>query len=483
MLFNSLEFAIFLPLVFTIYWTIKNNNRLRNTVILIASYIFYGWWDVQFLILIALSTLVDYTMAILIEGEQSDKVKKIKLGISISINLCVLAYFKYCNFFIENIAYVFTLFGSPIQFRGLDIVLPVGISFYTFQTMSYSIDVYRGKISASRDLIGFAAFVSFFPQLVAGPIEKAGDFLPQFFKNKKFHYIEARRGVNQILWGLFKKIVVADQAAKFVELVFNDSANYDIWAHWWCIMLFAIQIYSDFSGYSDIAIGTGRLFGFTLKQNFAYPYFSRTVAEFWRRWHISLSSWFQSYVYQPLGGSRGTLKATIRNVMIVFLLSGLWHGSNWNFIIWGALNALYFIPLLILKQNRKYSALIVAHDRYLPTVIEILQITLTFLLISISWVFFRTSTVEESILYLNGLRGVHGGQFTWYSASGFPSHIMAILIGALFIVEWRGRRGSFALDGLELKKNHFEFIIRTIVISLILTFMFTGEAEFIYFQF
>ena len=241
-------------------------------------------------------------MAILIEGEQSDKVKKIKLCISISVNLCLLAYFKYCNFFIENIAYAFTLFGSPIQFRGLDIVLPVGISFYTFQTMSYSIDVYRGKISASRDLIGFAAFVSFFPQLVAGPIEKAGNFLPQFFKNKKFNYTEARRGVNQILWGFFKKIVVADQAAKFVELVFNDSANYDIWAHWWCIMLFAIQIYSDFSGYSDIAIGTGRLFGFTLKQNFAYPYFSRTVAEFWRRWHISLSSWFQSYVYLPLGG-------------------------------------------------------------------------------------------------------------------------------------------------------------------------------------
>ena len=206
MLFNSIEFAIFLPLVFTIYWTIKNNNRLRNTVILIASYIFYGWWDAQFLILIALSTLVDYTMAILIEGEQSDKVKKIKLCISISVNLCLLAYFKYCNFFIENIAYAFTLFGSPIQFRGLDIVLPVGISFYTFQTMSYSIDVYRGKISASRDLIGFAAFVSFFPQLVAGPIEKAGNFLPQFFKNKKFNYTEARRGVNQILWGFFKKI-------------------------------------------------------------------------------------------------------------------------------------------------------------------------------------------------------------------------------------------------------------------------------------
>ena len=483
MLFNSLEFAIFLPLVFTIYWAIKNNNRLRNAVILIASYIFYGWWDVQFLILIALSTLIDYTLAILIEAEQSHKVKRIKLGISISINLCLLGYFKYCNFFIENIAYAFTLFGSPIQFRGLDIVLPVGISFYTFQTMSYSIDVYRGKISASRDLIGFAAFVSFFPQLVAGPIEKAGDFLPQFFKNKKFDYVEARRGVNQILWGFFKKIVVADQAAKFVELVFNDSANYDIWAHWWCIMLFAIQIYSDFSGYSDIAIGTGRLFGFTLKQNFAYPYFSRTVAEFWRRWHISLSSWFQSYVYLPLGGSRGTLKATIRNVMIVFLLSGLWHGSNWNFIIWGALNALYFIPLLILKQNRKYSALIVAYDRYLPTFIEILQIILTFLLISISWVFFRTSTVEEAISYLNGLRGVHGGQFTWYSITGFPAYIMAILIGLLFIVEWRGRRGSFALDGLELKTNHFEFIIRTIVISLILTFMFTGEAEFIYFQF
>ncbi|MAN29054.1 MBOAT family O-acyltransferase, partial [Mesonia sp.] len=305
MLFNSIDFAIFLPIVFTLYWVLRNQLKLQNLLIVVASYIFYGMWDWRFLFLILFSTVVDYTMGILIEKNDSKNKKKLFLWISILVNLGFLGYFKYSNFFLENFVYAFSFLGQDLKFRGLEIVLPVGISFYTFQTLSYTIDVYRKKLSPTKDFIAFSAFVSFFPQLVAGPIERATHLLPQFYRKRKFDYELAVNGMRQILWGLFKKVVIADNCAQFANQIFNNYEDYSGSTLILGAVFFTFQIYGDFSGYSDIAIGISRLFGFDLMRNFAYPYFSRDIAEFWRRWHISLSTWFRDYLYIPLGGSRG----------------------------------------------------------------------------------------------------------------------------------------------------------------------------------
>src|SRR5690554_791223 len=354
MLFNSVDFAIFLPTVLVLYWFVFNKNlKSQNFLLAVASYFFYGLWDWRFLFLILISTFVDYGIGLLLRNENDPLRRKILLWISIVTNIGILGFFKYYNFFLESFISAFSIFGMPIQANTLNIILPVGISFYTFQTLSYSIDVYRKKLEPTKDFIAFTAFVSFFPQLVAGPIERATNLLPQFFEKKKFSYPQAVDGMRQILWGLFKKVVIADNCGAYADMIFNNTGFYNGMTLVVGAVFFAIQIYGDFSGYSDIAIGTGRLFGFRLRQNFAFPYFSRDIAEFWRRWHISLSTWFRDYLYIPLGGSRGGTWLKVRNVFIIFLVSGFWHGANWTFLIWGALNALYFLPLLLARQNRK----------------------------------------------------------------------------------------------------------------------------------
>jgi D-alanyl-lipoteichoic acid acyltransferase DltB (MBOAT superfamily) len=367
MLFNSIDFAIFLPIVFVLYWFVANKNfKLQNFLIVAASYLFYGWWDWRFLSLILFSTIIDYTIGQKLRVEENETKRKVLLWSSILLNLGFLGFFKYYNFFLDNFITAFSFFGTEINANSLNIILPVGISFYTFQTLSYTIDVYKRKLEPTKDIIAFSAFVSFFPQLVAGPIERATNLLPQFYKKREFNYAKAVDGMRQILWGLFKKIVIADNCALYANEIFYNSSGYTGSTLFMGAIFFTFQIYCDFSGYSDIAIGTSRLFGFNLKQNFAFPYFSRDIAEFWRRWHISLSTWFRDYLYIPLGGSRGGKWNKIRNVFIIFLVSGFWHGANWTFIIWGTLNALFFLPLLLTNKNRN-NLEVVAQGKVLPS--------------------------------------------------------------------------------------------------------------------
>ena len=400
MLFNSIDFAIFLPIVFALYWFVANKNlKLQNFLIVAASYFFYGWWDWRFLSLILFSTIIDYTIGQKLRVEENETKRKVLLWSSILLNLGFLGFFKYYNFFLDNFITAFSFFGTEINANSLNIILPVGISFYTFQTLSYTIDVYKRKLEPTNDIIAFSAFVSFFPQLVAGPIERATNLLPQFYKKREFNYAKAVDGLRQILWGLFKKIVIADNCALYANEIFNNSSDYTGSTLFMGAIFFTFQIYCDFSGYSDIAIGTSRLFGFNLKQNFAFPYFSRDIAEFWRRWHISLSTWFRDYLYIPLGGSRGGKWNKIRNVFIIFIISGFWHGANWTFIIWGALNALFFLPLLLTKKNRN-NLEVVAQGSVLPSLKELFSILLTFSLTVFAWVFFRAENLSHAIQYI-----------------------------------------------------------------------------------
>ncbi|NNJ55904.1 MAG: MBOAT family protein, partial [Bacteroidia bacterium] len=403
MLFNSLDFGVFLLINFIVYWFVfRKNLRLQNFQIVVASYVFYGWWDWRFLSLIAFSTLTDYFIGNLLSTLKAKRSRRILVLISLFINLGLLGFFKYYNFFLGSFIDAFSFFGYQIKANSLNIVLPVGISFYTFQTLSYTIDVYRNKLAPTKDLIAFSAFVSFFPQLVAGPIERATNLLPQFFSTRKFNYKDAVNGMRQILWGLFKKVVIADNCAKFANEIFNNSEMYSGSTLIIGGVFFAFQIYGDFSGYSDIAIGTSRLFGFKLKRNFAFPYFSRDIAEFWRRWHISLSTWFRDYLYIPLGGSKGGTGSKIRNTFVIFVVSGFWHGANWTFIVWGLLNALYFIPLLLRNKNRR-NLDIVAIERKFPNIKELLNISSTFLLTTLAWIFFRADTVTHAVNMLSGI--------------------------------------------------------------------------------
>jgi len=479
MLFNSIDFAIFLPIVFTLYWVLRNQLKLQNLLIVIASYIFYGMWDWRFLFLILFSTVVDYTMGILIEKNDSKNKKKLFLWISILVNLGFLGYFKYSNFFLENFVQAFSFLGQDLKFRGLEIVLPVGISFYTFQTLSYTIDVYRKKLSPTKDFIAFSAFVSFFPQLVAGPIERATHLLPQFYRKRKFDYELAVNGMRQILWGLFKKVVIADNCAQFANQIFNNYEDYSGSTLILGAVFFTFQIYGDFSGYSDIAIGISRLFGFDLMRNFAYPYFSRDIAEFWRRWHISLSTWFRDYLYIPLGGSRGGMWMKIRNTFIIFLVSGFWHGANWTFIIWGALNALYFLPLLLGGKNRNHLE-VVAYDKSLPSFKEILQIGVTFGLTVFAWIFFRAENLGHAFGYIS--RIFHK---TIFSVPAIVKDCKQILILLIFflIIEWLGRRKHFALEFEKGDHRFLKWTLYSLIVLLIGLFMQTEETPFIYFQF
>ncbi len=482
MLFNSIDFAIFLPIVFLMYWFVANKNlKVQNVLIVLASYVFYGWWDWRFLSLILFSTLVDYSVGQGLRTSDDKQKRKLLLWVSIVVNLGLLGFFKYYNFFQENFIEAFSFFGKQIQPNSLNIILPVGISFYTFQTLSYTIDVYRKRLEPTKDFIAFAAFVSFFPQLVAGPIERATNLLPQFYKKRHFDYHKAVDGVKQILWGLFKKVVIADNCAEYANEIFNNSADYSGSTLVLGALFFTFQIYGDFSGYSDIAIGTSRLFGFNLMQNFAFPYFSRDIAEFWRRWHISLSTWFRDYLYIPLGGSRGGMAMKVRNTFIIFIVSGFWHGANWTFIIWGALNAIYFLPLLLSNKNRQ-NIDIVAKDRILPNIKEFISMLITFALTVLAWVFFRADSLSHAWSYLKEIFSASILKFPYFV--GIRYGLVVVLLVVLFIViEWWGRAGKYGIEKIGLNWNRplrwlFYFAIGMCII------LFAGrEQEFIYFQF
>ncbi len=483
MLFTTIDFAIFLPLVFALYWGVTQRNlRLQNALIVVASYVFYGWWDWRFLSLLLISTVVDFSVGLALNRIEKPSKRKLFLAFSMALNLGFLGIFKYYNFFLENLLTAFSFFGKPIQISSLNIILPVGISFYTFQTMSYCIDIYQRKLEPTRSIIDFAAFVSFFPQLVAGPIERATNLLPQFQKQRKFEYAEAVNGMRQILWGLFKKLVIANNCAEYANLIFSNPDAYNGSALFMGAFFFTFQIYGDFSGYSDIAIGTARLFGFKLMQNFAFPYFSRDMAEFWRRWHISLSTWFRDYVYIPLGGSRGSRWMQVRNILVVFLLSGFWHGARWTFIVWGLLNALYFMPLLLAGKNRNHLEVVAAH-RVLPSLRELGAMTLTFLLTVLAWIFFRADTLEQAGYFISKICSSSFLQIPNLPMVQELPGTGWLLVGFL-LVEWAGRRDRYALETLG---NRWPKILRwtfySFIIFLLAMFTPTVQTPFIYFNF
>jgi D-alanyl-lipoteichoic acid acyltransferase DltB (MBOAT superfamily) len=482
MLFNSIDFAIFLPIVFILYWFVANKSlKLQNFLIVAASYLFYGWWDWRFLSLILFSTIVDYTIGRQLEKESKLINRKVLLWISIIVNLGLLGFFKYYNFFLDNFIGAFSFLGTELNVNSLNIILPVGISFYTFQTLSYTIDVYKNKLEPTKDFIAFSAFVSFFPQLVAGPIERATNLLPQFYTKRVFDYSKAVDGLRQILWGLFKKIVVADNCAEFANQIFNNSADMNGSALVLGAIFFTFQIYGDFSGYSDIAIGTSRLFGFNLMQNFNFPYFSRDIGEFWRKWHISLSTWFRDYLYIPLGGSRGGTGMKVRNTFIIFIVSGFWHGANWTFIFWGALNAIYFLPLLLTKTNRNNLGAI-AQDRFLPNIKELYQIAITFTLTVFAWIFFRAENINHAFSYIREILSSSLFEVPNYFDKRGALIVIGI-VGVFILIEWLGREGEHALANTAMKlKRPFRYGFYYVIITMI--FWYSGkEQAFIYFQF
>jgi alginate O-acetyltransferase complex protein AlgI len=484
MFFNSIEFAIYLPLVFTIYWALSAKGiRIQNLFIVIASYIFYGWWDWRFLILIFFSTLTDFLIGLKLEKEQNSRNRLLLLWSSIIINLGLLGFFKYAGFFVENFRSAFTFFGFNFENQSLNIILPVGISFYTFQTLSYTIDVYKRRLVPTKDFTTFTAFVSFFPQLVAGPIERATHLLPQFSVKRTFSYNNAADGMRQILWGLFKKIVVADNCAQIANHVFDSSTSQNGIVLIIGAMAFGFQIYGDFSGYSDIAIGASKLFGIDIMRNFNVPYFSRDIAEFWRRWHISLTTWFRDYVYIPLGGSRVSKIKVLRNTLIIFLISGFWHGANWTFIAWGLYHALLFIPHIILNKKSSYP---IATGNKLPSFYELIQISTTFMIVTLGWIFFRSENIQQAFSYFSGIFNFDKNYFDISSIqvgqtalSNYNYLFAMISVFVLILVEWINRNKSHGLDIAPLKLRWLIYIILTISIFVLKG----GESAFIYFQF
>jgi D-alanyl-lipoteichoic acid acyltransferase DltB (MBOAT superfamily) len=477
MLFNSVGFLLFLPVVFIFYWFVFNKKyQYQNILLLLASFFFYGCWDWRFLLLLLFSIGLDFVSGLKIEKSKTKRESKFWLILSITINLGFLGFFKYYNFFVESFADLLHRAGFYPNMWMLNIILPVGISFYTFHGLSYVIDIYKKRIAAEKNFIDYAVFVSYFPLLVAGPIERATHLLPQIQKKRNFSYDQAIDGMRQILWGFFKKMVIADNCAPIVNEIFTNYQTESSSNLVMGVILFAFQIYGDFSGYSDIALGVSRLFGIELLKNFAFPYFSRDIAEFWRRWHISLSSWFRDYVYIPLGGSKGGMWMKIRNTFIIFLLSGFWHGANWTFIIWGGLNAIYFLPLLVTNKNR-HNLEVVALNRSIPSGKEIINIFLTFLLVCFAWIFFRAESVSQALQYIKNIFSN-----TLFSLPNpFPFKILCFIILMIFI-EWINRQN---FHGLEISNYNrwVRRIIYLIIIFIILRYANFGSKEFIYFQF
>lgn len=475
MLFNSLDFALFLHIVFALYWFVcRKHLQRQNLLLLIASYVFYAWWDWRFLGLIVLSTLVDYAVGRMLAVTEQRDIKRYWLWVSIATNLGLLGFFKYYNFFIESWISAWQSLGVTMEVSTLRIILPVGISFYTFQTLSYTIDIYRHKLKPTNNLIQFAAFVSFFPQLVAGPIERASQLLPQFKNPRRFDANFAMSGVYLIIWGLFKKVVVADNCAFFVNQIFEAPQSHSSATLFMGAVLFGFQIYGDFSGYSSIAIGVARLFGFSLMTNFNFPYFSRDIAEFWRRWHISLSTWFRDYVYIPLGGSQGNKAMQIRNVLLVFLISGFWHGANWTFIVWGAIHGLLFLPLLLFGAQHRYKGSFKMTFRDCP------KIVLTFVLVTFAWLFFRADTIGIAYeMLVRILRWQDSSLVLFYKSSkaALLSLMLVFSIVVLLGVELytvQNKRQEVSLN-----------LVSALVLALVITFfgVFKNPSDFIYFQF
>ena len=478
MLFNSIEYLLFLPTVFILYWFVFNKDlRLQNLLIFISSYFFYGWWDWRFLSLIFLSTVVDYFVGLKIHKSQDQKVKKIYLWVSVLCNLGLLGFFKYFNFFIDSWIDLLGSFGyEQKSVWTLNVILPVGISFYTFQTMSYSFDIYYKKLKPTKDFISFASFVSFFPQLVAGPIERASNLLPQILTKRVFKYEQGVQGLRLILWGMFKKVVIADSLGIRVDRIFDNYQTMDGGALLLGLVYFSFQIYCDFSGYSDIAIGTAKLFGIEIMSNFKFPYFSRDIGEFWRRWHISLSSWFRDYLYIPFGGSKGGKWMSIKNIFIIFIVSGFWHGANWTFIMWGLTHALLYIPLFLIGKNRQYTTNVVAENNWFPSIKELFQMGMTFFSTTIAWVFFRSESISDSFNYL--ILMVSKFSIPTYERFG----IVFVFILVLVVFDWIMRKNE--RNPINIQNKYTRWIMYIVLIYLIISyFNIIDTTQFIYFQF
>ncbi len=481
MLFNSVTFLAFLPLAFGGYWFLFGKSRSwQNLFVIIASYVFYGWWDWRFLLLIAFTSLWAYAF-VLMDGSGKGRGRKSLLVLSCIVNLGILGVFKYYDFFVAQAVAALQALGFQAHHTSLQIILPIGISFYTFQALSYSIDVFRRTITPTKDVLAFFAYISFFPLLVAGPIERATNLLPQFLRPRTFSHAQAVEGCRQMLWGFFKKMVVADGCAGVANAILNGNIASPGWASYLvAFFCFSIQIYGDFSGYSDIAIGCSKLFGITAMRNFAFPYFSRDIAEFWRRWHISLTTWFRDYLYIPLGGSRSGKWKSIRNTFIVFLVSGLWHGANWTFVLWGFVHALFFLPLLLAGKNRKYLGA-VAEGRVLPSAKEFFQMAATFTLAMAAWAIFRADSISQLGSWIQAIFSLKGG----FGASGMSGagDFLNVLpwIVVLFVVEWFNRGQAFGC-AIYPKRRILRWICYCVLFETIL--LFQGRSEsFIYFQF
>ncbi|WP_339710943.1 MBOAT family O-acyltransferase [uncultured Kriegella sp.] len=484
MLFNSIDFVIFFPVVFVLYWVCSTNLRLRNSFILASSYVFYGWWDWKFLGLIIISSFVDYYVGKKLGKEKSEKRRKLLLYLSLFVNLGFLLYFKYFNFFIDSFASAFTLLGKPLETSTLNIILPVGISFYTFQTLSYTIDVYRNKLGPTDNILSFFAFVAFFPQLVAGPIERASHLLPQFSKLYRFNIDEVRSGLQLMLWGFFKKVVIADRLAILVNTVYNNPGAHSGIDFTIATLFFAFQIYCDFSGYSDIAIGLARTMGFDLMKNFDSPYFSKSITEFWRRWHISLSTWFRDYVYIPLGGSKKGKNRTYINLFTVFLVSGLWHGAAITFIIWGALHGVVIVLEKATKTIRNNVFQLIGLDKDVFSN-RLFFGFVTFSIVAFAWIFFRSNSFSDAQLIISKIVSLEMSELSKdIGLSNFNFNLSIVLILTLILIEYANKRISFS-GFVNSQSRVFRWAIYTVSILFILFYGVYGEdsPEFIYFQF
>lgn len=478
MSFISIAFAIFFTGVFILYWSLKDKPVVwQNLLLLTAGYIFYAWWDYRFLSLLLISTTIDYIAGLKMSQTEDANRRKIYLSASLIVNLGILGFFKYFNFFTESFADFLTGIGVKVSFSTLNIILPIGISFYTFKTLSYTIGIYRRKHPPESNFINYALFVSFFPQLLAGPIERPVNLLPQIGSRRKLEVERIKDGLRQILWGVFKKAVIADNLARFVDTAFGDYQNQGGAVLITGVFFFAIQVYCDFSGYSDIAIGIARMLGFTSMRNFANPYFSRDAGEFWRRWHISLSTWFRDYIFYPLGGAMGNKFKQIRNVLITFTVSGLWHGAGWNFIFWGFLNGAYFLPVII-TGKQVVSSRTAGEGRIFPTMKEFLQIASTFIMMLFAWIFFRAESLASAFSYIST---IFVNDFLIKQIK--PAHNFHLFLCILLLtVEWFQRRKTHGLEisKLPLKLRWIIYIVVTLSIIILGNF---NKVEFLYFQF
>lgn len=481
MLFNSTSFLLFLPLVFILYWKVFHRSLVvQNWFVLVASYVFYGWWDWRFTGLLLLSTLLDFTYGF---GVASKNKRKARFFLILSVvnNLGILGVFKYYDFFVLSIQSGLHYLGVNANLPLLQLALPVGISFYTFHGMSYVFDIYRSKQEPVSSFSSYAVFVSFFPLLVAGPIERAHHLLPQVSQKRTFSYTQAVSGCRLFLWGLFKKVVIADNLGVIADTAFANHSSMNGISLLLGVLAFSFQIYGDFSGYTDMALGIARLFGFELLSNFRFPYFSHNLSEFWRRWHISLSGWFRDYLYIPLGGSRKGLLQTIRNTCIVFLISGLWHGASWNFIAWGGLHAIGFIFLMLRANSPERSHAFATQNRFFPSIAEFYRMLLTFSFVSLAWVFFRSPDIFEAVDYLRkmALSLVLNPLENMQKIQGKTA---IIYIAPLVLADWYLRHNERELK-LPGHSRWLRWLIYGLIIAAIGLFMYADSSQFIYFQF